>query len=63
MRPDSGNRTRGNGHKLKHRKYSTNVHKNFFTARVTEHWNTVTREVVESPTLEICLDAYLCNVV
>ena len=36
-----------------------------FTVRVTEHWNRLPREVVESP-LEIfksCLDAYLCDLV
>ena len=36
----------------------------FFTVRMTENWNRLPREVVESPSLEIFktrLDAYLCN--
>jgi len=54
----------GNGHKLKQRKFQLNPRKNFFPLRVTEHWNRLPREAVESPSLEILkthLDAVLCS--
>ena len=57
-------RTRSSGIKLRHRMFCTNVWKNFYTVRVTEHWNRLPREIVESPSMEIFkiyLDAYLCN--
>lgn len=39
------------------------MQKNFFTVRVIEHWNRLSREVVESSMwiFETHLDAFLCN--
>ena len=46
-------RKRGNYLKFERRKLHTNMWKNFFTAKVTEHWNRLPREVVEFPSVEI----------
>ena len=48
----SSDRTRDNVHKIKH-KFHLNMRKNFYTVRVTEHWNKLPREAIKSSSLEI----------
>ena len=49
----TSNGVRSNGHKLKHRKFHTNMTKIFFIVRVTKHWNRLPRKVVHSPSLTV----------
>lgn len=60
-----GNRTRGNGSNLNHRKFLLNMEKNFLSVRVTEHRDRFPSEFVEPPSPEIFkshLNTVLTNV-
>lgn len=57
-------RRRGNGQKLKHKKYHLNIRRTFSFVRVAEDWARLSRQVLESPSLVILrtqLDMALSN--
>jgi len=42
-------RIKGSGYNLENGNFHLNMRKNVFAVRITEHWNRLPREVVESP--------------
>lgn len=57
-------RRKGNGQKLEHRRFCLNISKHFSTAKATEHWHRLPREVAESPsseTIKTHLNLFLGN--
>ena len=61
-----GDRTRGNGFKLKEGRFRLDIRKKSLTVRVVRQWNRLHRDVVDAPSLEtfkVSLDKALGNLI
>ena len=59
-------RTKGNGFRLKDKRFRLDIMKKFLTIRMVKHWNRLPREVVDALSLEtfkVSVDQALSNLI
>ena len=58
-----GDRTRGNGLKLKEGRFRLDTRKKYFIVRVVRHWNRLPRDAPSLETFKVRLDQTLGNLI